>query len=180
MGMSVEYLLSPYIGEVTRAVHSNPKPDDLADEVVKHEERNLPVHETLENTDRLYPDTMLMVTEPIQWLRRPDPLIGVPRSFGCYVNDDRSSPVFERGDLIFVHPYRPPRVGDDCLFCSGGMWDFRTDLEAPVDEKVVRIGRLMGRTKSTWTVRQFNPDDEFFLDAEDWGAWLIVGKYSRA
>jgi len=80
------------------------------------------------------------------------------------------SPAYEQGDLLLVHPGRPVRPGDDCVFVR--------DQGDGTQQALVK--RLLRITTEKWRVRQFNPAKDFDLDRSQWEkAQLIVGKYSR-
>lgn len=108
-----------------------------------------------------------LTEEPVEWIRRPDPLEAVPDGFGFYVPSDVAAPLYETGDLVLVHPGRPARRGDEV---------FLRDAEA-----AGRPGRLV-RIKH-WTMTAFAlalPSGE--EDTAEKGRWrpeAIVGKYSR-
>ncbi len=114
-------------------------------------------------------DIMIM-SEPIDYVRRPEPLLSVRDGYGCYVIGDSMSPAYEQGDLLLVHPGRPVRPGDDCVFVR--------DQGDGTQQALVK--RLLRTTPEKWRVRQFNPAKDFDLDRSQWQkVQLIVGKYSR-
>ena len=59
---------------------------------------------------------IIITNEPIDYVRRPEPLLSVRDGYGCYVIGDSMSPAYEQGDLLLIHPGRPVRPGDDCVF----------------------------------------------------------------
>lgn len=107
---------------------------------------------------------------PVDFVRRPEPLLSARGGYGCHVIDDTMSPAFERGDLLLVHPDRPVRPGDDCLFVQ----------ESENRLQRVQLKRLLRIASESWEVRQFNPPLDFDLDRGEWQkVQLVVGKYSR-
>jgi phage repressor protein C with HTH and peptisase S24 domain len=116
------------------------------------------------------PDGEMIVSyDPIEWARRPGPLMGVRNGFGFYMIGDSMSPAFEPGDMILCHPTRPPLPGQDVLVI----------VRAGTGEAalVKRLLRLDGRGVR---LRQFNPAREFEVPREDLvSVHLVVGKYSR-
>ena len=113
---------------------------------------------------------IIITSEPIDFVRRPEPLLSVRDGYGCYVIGDSMSPAYEQGDLLLVHPGRPVRPGDDCVFVR--------DQGDGTQQALVK--RLLRITPEKWRVRQFNPAKDFDLDRGHWQkAQLIVGKYSR-
>lgn len=53
-------------------------------------------------------------------VERPPVLSGMPDGFAIYMPDDRMSPKFERGQVLYVNPFRPPRHGDPVVLITGG------------------------------------------------------------
>lgn len=113
---------------------------------------------------------MVLSTDPIDYVKRPEPLFNVRAAFACYVIGDSMSPAYETGDMILVHPSKPVRGGDDCLFA-------RPHHDGGMDALVKRLVR---QTADHWRVKQYNPAKDFDLKRADWQqAMLIVGKYAR-
>ena len=113
---------------------------------------------------------IIITSEPIDFIRRPEPLLSVRDGYACYVIGDSMSPAYEQGDLLLVHPGRPARPGDDCAFIRG--------QDDGTQEALIR--RLLRSTPEKWRVRQFNPAKDLDLDRSHWQKiQLIVGKYSR-
>jgi SOS-response transcriptional repressor LexA len=127
---------------------------------------DLPVFATAEGGN----GAIIITSEPIDFVRRPEPLLSVRDGYGCYVIGDSMSPAYEQGDLLLVHPGRPVRPGDDCVFVR----DPADGVQQALIKRVLRI------TAEKWRVRQFNPARDFDLDRSQWQkVQLIVGKYSR-
>ncbi len=113
---------------------------------------------------------IIITSEPIDFIRRPEPLLSVRDGYACYVIGDSMSPAYEHGDLLLVHPGRPARPGDDCAFIRS--------QDDGTQEALIK--RLLRSTTEKWRVRQFNPAKDFDLDRSQWQKiQLIVGKYSR-
>ncbi len=131
------------------------------------DESDLPIYGSVQDDGN---ETAIAYADPIDHVRRPEPLLSARDGYGCYVIDDTMSPAFERGDLLLVHPDRPARPGDDCLFVQ----------DSANRTRRVQLKRLLRITSESWSVRQFNPPRDFDLDRGDWQkAQLVVGKYSR-
>lgn len=87
----------------------------------------------------------------IEHVRRPPGVAGVVGLFAVYIQGESMSPRFEPGELVYVHPGRPPKNGDDVL------------IELHAREGEVGgcfIKRLRARTPTKVIVQQFNPPDE--------------------
>lgn len=114
---------------------------------------------------------MVLRYEPIDWVKRPEPLMNVRAGFGMYVVGDSMEPAYRQGDMILIHPNRPPNAGDDVLVIKRNGDD--SDHEA-------LIKRLIAESSQTVRLAQFNPPEEFSIARDDVQAvFLIVGKYNR-
>lgn len=95
--------------------------------------------------------------DTVDHVRRPPGLEGVPGAFAVYVMGFSMSPRYDEGDLVYVHPGRPPRPGDDVI----------VEMHS-VDHHpgYCYIKRLVRRTASKVICRQFNPArDDLEYDA---------------
>jgi SOS-response transcriptional repressor LexA len=127
---------------------------------------DLPVYASVEGGG----GAIVITNEPIDFVRRPAPLLSVRDGYGCYVIGDSMSPAYEQGDLLLVHPGRPVRPGDDCVFVR--------DQGDGSQQALVK--RLLRSSPEKWRVRQYNPARDFDLDRSQWQkAQLVVGKYAR-
>jgi transcriptional regulator with XRE-family HTH domain len=112
---------------------------------------------------------MLISSDTIQWLVRPEPLLTVRSGYGVYVVGESMSPAYEQGDIALVHPALPPRRGADVIL-------IRHDADGG---RHVLIKRLIGWTDEQWHVRQHNPERAFDLARAEWReAQTIVGRYN--
>lgn len=128
--------------------------------------KDLPIYASVEGGPA---GSMVISSEPIEHVRRPQPLFNVPRGFGAYVVGDSMSPVYEHGDMILVHPGLPVSPGNDCLFA-------RSHPDGSMDALVKKLLRAYS---GHWKVRQYNPSREFDLQRAQWQqAMRIVGKYN--
>jgi phage repressor protein C with HTH and peptisase S24 domain len=112
---------------------------------------------------------MLITTSPVEWIVRPREL-EVADAFAVFLIGESMSPRYDHGDQLFIHPHRPPRPGDDCLF-----------IRQQDDTSFFGLAKtLLRATAGKWHVRQFNPQKDFDLDRRQWTrAWKIVGKMNR-
>ena len=84
----------------------------------------------------------------VDYVRRPPGLAGARNAFAVYVIGQSMVPRFDEGDLVFVHPGRPPVVGSDVL----------VELQDPDGSHgPCFIKRLVKRTASAIVLEQFNP-----------------------
>jgi transcriptional regulator with XRE-family HTH domain len=159
LGVAVDYLV---VGEAAAPVEA-PPPVRAGGETAP---RDLPVYGAAQGGTG---GAMLVSSDPIQWLGRPDPLQTVTSGYGVYVVGESMIPAYEQGDIALVHPALPPRRGSDVILT-------RHD---PDGTQHVLVKRLVGWTEENWRVRQYNPDREFDLPRAEWAeVRTIVGKYN--
>lgn len=90
--------------------------------------------------------------QAVDFARRLPGIANNKTVFALYVRGDSMFPRFADGELIYVDPGRVSRVGDDVLIELAG--------EAPGEPTFAIVKRLVARSGSKITVRQFNPDRE--------------------
>lgn len=94
----------------------------------------------------------------IDRIGRPPGLGGAREAYAIFVVGDSMEPVHRRGDLLFVHPKRPPQVGDDVI----------VQLKPGADgERRAYLKRLVRRTAAALVLRQFNPEREKSVAVKD-------------
>lgn len=84
----------------------------------------------------------------IDYVRRPPALAGSKSAYALYIEGTSMEPEHRQGDLRFVHPDRPPRIGDSVVVQSR-----HNDL----DGIEATIGHLIGRTATTVRIGKLNP-----------------------
>lgn len=108
--------------------------------------------------------------EPIEFGRRPEPLLRVRDGFGVYVLGESMAPAYKQGDLVLVHPHRPVSRGDDVILVS---------VDPTDNEQHAVIKELVDWDEGNWLLRQHNPAGTLALPRATWQrAMLIVGKYN--
>ena len=89
--------------------------------------------------------------EVVDYARRPPGIAGARNVFAIYVRGSSMAPRFEEGELVFVHPDRPPVPGCDVL----------VELHGEAGQPgLCFIKRLVRRTASRLVLAQFNPPRE--------------------
>ncbi|MDJ0685375.1 MAG: LexA family transcriptional regulator [Alphaproteobacteria bacterium] len=110
---------------------------------------------------------MALSYDPIDWVKRPEPLLNADNGFGLYVVGDCMEPAYRQGDLILIHPNRPANPGDDVLVVK--------QPEAGSHEAMIRT-LISGGDEIR--LKQHNPSTELSVARADAHAvYLIVGKY---
>lgn len=110
--------------------------------------------------------------QPIDYVRRPEPLARVRNAFGLYMIGGSMSPKYEPGDLLLVHPARPPMPRDHVLALRG---DGSAPLEAVVGRYLGRdeTGRAMLEHHAPGLPRTILPPEE------PWRLHVVIGSYDR-
>jgi phage repressor protein C with HTH and peptisase S24 domain/transcriptional regulator with XRE-family HTH domain len=102
----------------------------------------------------------------LSWTERPYFLAGVGNSYGCYVNSDSMYPVYSEGALLFVHPSKPVRRGDDCI----------VEVQKENEEPIGLVKRLISKSSDKFIFEQFNPPARIeFAASEIKTLHLVVG-----
>lgn len=90
----------------------------------------------------------------VDYVRRPPALIGARDIYALYVEGSSMEPQYFPGDLIYVNPHKPPRIGDIVVVqCRNGE---HTPEEAS-------LGIYRKRTEKTVTIGKRNPVAEIDL-----------------
>lgn len=119
-------------------------------------------------------DSVLVSPEPIDYVKRPEPLARAKNGYGLYIVGTSMEPAFRQGDLALIHPNLPPKAGDEVVVCS-------VDIHG---EHYAIIKLLTKVTAEKWHLKQYNPapdePEEFTLDRNEWPTChLVVGTYRR-
>lgn len=127
-------------------------------------ERDLPVFGTAQGGS----GALIVTSDAVDWVVRPDPLLRVKDGYGMIVTGDSMDPVHKHGSIALVNPHIPWRAGDTCIFRS----------HAPDGAVHVIIKELRRWTDDTWHVRQYNPAKDFTLKRAEWqDCHVTVGNY---
>lgn len=92
-----------------------------------------------------------METRVIEYVWRPPAFHSVPSGYAIYVTGSSMEPKFYDGDLVFVHPHKPPRPGDTVVIQSE---------YSPSNGVEAYIGDLVRRTSDKIIIRKLNPESE--------------------
>ncbi|MGM5087561.1 S24 family peptidase [Rhizobium sp. 814_E9_N1_1] len=89
--------------------------------------------------------------DPVDWARRPPALIGAVGIYALYVEGESMVPQWPPGELIFVTPNKPPRLGD------GVVVQIRAAPHEPIQ---ATLGVYARRTADRFVIRKHNPPAE--------------------
>ena len=127
---------------------------------------DLPIYATIEHAD----GGMVLRDEIIDWAARPLPLQRARDAFATYVVGDSMAPAYENGDLIFVHPRRPPARDTDVLIAG----------KKVKGERQVLLRRLSRWTTKNWCTIQYGPRRQQELSRSNWPhAFRIIGRLNH-
>lgn len=88
--------------------------------------------------------------------RRPDRLVGVKDVYALYVHGQSMSPWREPGELVYVHPHQPIKIGDYVVV------QMKAESEgAPL---AAYVKKLLRQSPTSITLCQFNPEKEIKID----------------
>lgn len=90
----------------------------------------------------------------VDWVRRPPALAGAKTAYAIYVEGSSMAPEHNAGDLRFVHPGRPPRIGDTVIV------QLRNGPHEPIEAS---IGHYRRKTATQLVIGKLNPEAEVQL-----------------
>lgn len=91
---------------------------------------------------------------PVEFVRRPPTLAGVKGAYSLYVEGTSMEPQFWQGELVIVHPHKPPRFGDAVVV------QCQYEEDSPVE---ATIGILAKRTEKIVGIEKHNPKAQIDL-----------------
>lgn len=89
-----------------------------------------------------YPDN----GSTLEMTDRPPMLVGVPGAYAVYIDDRSMVPALKPGQMVWVHPYRPPRPEDFVI--------------VQVSEEEAYIKEFVRKTDKQIVCKQYNPVEE--------------------
>lgn len=110
---------------------------------------------------------MTITYDTVEWIDLPPALQGVAGAFGLYVVGDSMAPMLKRGDMVHVHPTRPPRLGD-LVICI-------VKSPQPDGDFVGYVKLLRAVTAEHVVLEQLSPAKELRLRKRDVRVHRVVG-----
>ncbi len=111
--------------------------------------------------------------DPIEWVKRPAILEGVPHAYGLLVYGDSMSPAYRHGDMALIHPGLGPAADEDVVLYYHAM-----DGEHGEAEAIIK--HLTSWNETEWRLEQYNPARNWTEFRADWPkCHRVVGKYGR-
>ena len=94
-------------------------------------------------------------TSIIDYVHRPPALLMTKDLYALYVEGDTMEPRFNAGDLVFVHPHKPVRIGDSVV----------VQIAKTIDEPIEAMIAVMAkRTSHDVFLQKYNPDQIINFD----------------
>jgi phage repressor protein C with HTH and peptisase S24 domain len=100
--------------------------------------------------------------QTLDFARRPARLAGIKDAYALYVSGESMAPWREHGDLVYVHPHQPVKIGDYVVVQM-----MPTSSAGTIG---AYIKKLLRRTASEVQLLQFNPREELKIPTKRIGA----------
>lgn len=108
--------------------------------------------------------------EPIGYVARPPSLDGIKEAYAVYMTGDSMEPRYFAGEILQVHPYKPPKAGDFVVIQTCNSDDVHHYF----------VKRYVRKTAKELICRQYNPDSEVrYKTAEILAIHTIVGSLAE-
>lgn len=113
---------------------------------------------------------LIVTFDPVEYVRRPEPLARVKNGYGILVTGDSMIPAFRPGDIALVHPNLALLRDSDVVL-----------YRVPPDESAEAIIKhLVSWDDRRWRLEQFSPPRQFQENRAEWQVChRIVGRYDR-
>lgn len=157
LGLPLSELSTP-AGDISRAVGLTPltaKPSHMA-----------PIFGTAEGGN----GNIQITSDPVEYIPTPHALVNVRGAYCVIISGESMVPSFRPGQLALVHPYLPPRPGEDVILY----------MDHENGDSQVIIKHLVKVKSDCWVVEQFNPPKTMELKKTEWAkCHIVVGKYNK-
>ncbi|MER2535514.1 MAG: LexA family transcriptional regulator [Rhizobiaceae bacterium] len=129
------------------------RPADIKAPIVTQMPNDVPVYGTAAGS-HLKGAFQMETATVIDYVRRPPALVGAKDTYALYVEGSSMEPRYLPGDLVFVHPHRPARLGDAVI------------VQVAVGEHQIEasIGFYRRRTPEYVYLGKLNPEAEVRLN----------------
>ena len=93
----------------------------------------------------------------VDYVRRPPALEKAKDAYALFVQGDSMFPMYEPGELIFVHPHKPPVMG------KGVVVQVKNHA---ADEPAVYLGKFAGQSPKGLSIHKLNPESTMTFTPE--------------
>jgi phage repressor protein C with HTH and peptisase S24 domain len=146
LGVTVEWLVTGNDSPAAPAIKSDVRPATAP--IPRHVEmaKDVPVLGTAAGSHLR--GAFQIESSIIDYVRRPPSLAAARDIYALYVEGTSMEPQFNPGDLVYIHPHKPPRIGDAIVVQA------RNAEHDPVE---ATIGVFMGRSTEFVSIGKHNP-----------------------
>ncbi|MBT3170595.1 MAG: hypothetical protein HOM52_11210 [Rhodospirillaceae bacterium] len=144
----------PAAGAAPRGLASPAAREYTAPDLISASAPRIPVRGTAQGGPQ---GAFVLTGDDIDYVRCPQRLATAQGTYALFIEGDSMSPRYEPGELIFVSPRRPARVGDDVVIV----------LNDGSGEQTAYIKRLVRQGGEVVVVEQFNPSKEIRFPAAE-------------
>lgn len=145
-------------GDISRAVGFSPlasKPSNMT-----------PIFGTAEGGN----GNIQITSDPVEFIPTPHALINVRGAYCVIVSGESMVPSFRPGQLALVHPYLPPRPGEDVILYQ----DHENGDSSVIIKHLVKV------KSDCWVVEQYNPAKTIELKRSQWAkCHVVIQKYNK-
>jgi len=125
-------------------------------------ENLVPVYGTAASSG-LHKDFNLSKGDVVDWVTRHPAQFGIPGAFAVYVFSGTMEPRYFRGELVYIHPGRPPETGRDCFI--------------EMESGEASLKRFLHQSEDKIRIAQFNPPEEKDIPRSEIKAlYSVVGR----
>lgn len=112
---------------------------------------------------------MVLVPDPIDYLRRSERMLTVRNPFAFNVLGNSMHPAINHGDQVVINPSIVARPGHDCVFIHEGP-----------EGMLALVKQLVRPATDHWRVRQFNPAKDFDISRKKWARVHPIAEIRKA
>jgi phage repressor protein C with HTH and peptisase S24 domain len=112
---------------------------------------------------------MVLVPDPIDYLRRSERMLNVRNPFAFNVLGGSMSPAINHGDQVVINPSIVARPGHDCVFIHEGP-----------EGMLALVKQLVRPGTDHWRVRQFTPAKDFDISRKKWARVHPIAEVRKA
>ena len=99
----------------------------------------------------------------VDWVPRHPAQSGIDNAFAIYVSSNTMEPRYFQGELVYLHPGRPPEMNRDCII--------------EMKNGTVCVRRFMRWNENKIRVAQFNPPEEKDISRDEIKAvYIVIGR----
>ncbi len=132
------------------------RPHPLASSVANSVNTTLPPRDRMPNdvpvrgtaAGSLISGAFQLETQIVDWARRPPAMTGARDLYALYIEGTSMEPEHRPGDLRFIHPHKPPRIGDSVIV------QIQNTSHSEIS---AMIGHYLKRTPTSVFIGKLNP-----------------------